>query len=564
LAIWEGRTNVIKSTENFNNAVWAATGTRIIPNCIAAPDGTMSGSKLVEDTTLSKKATQVIAGTDLITRSFSVYMKAGELYEASIRIGRNKTTELANINLVTGEVTSSGSLVLSISVDPFSGGWWRVSITVEATYVGNQYAVVSTRPGEDEVIGDGISGIYIWGAQVEEAAFLTPYIPSVETFVSRASVGTYIGSDGLIKTAAIDEARMQYNPDKLEIAPKLLLEEERENLCLYSDSIGDDNWSKVNVTATLNDALAPDGTMSASKIVFAGTGQVYQTIESTGQALVSSFFIKGTAGETIKIEARAVDASVVYQVSHTLDGSWQRLDSVRAGSDDWSGQTGTEVRLAIRFDVVNTASTIYAWRGQLEAGAYPSSPIKTEATAVPRVADISTSTAGVRVDTLVSITGDNFSSWYNQEEGSFLLSGLLDSYRGGYPRVISVSDLTSNNVLNVVLSPTDPDSRPYLSIKKDGVAQVSLGSTTVANDITFGEHFNVAFSYKENDVALSVDGGTVLPDIVNTIPKVIHMQLGNRGYPAFVTPLNGYIASLRYYPRAIADSELQIITQGEG
>ena len=51
--------------------------------------------------------------------------------------------------------------------------------------------------------------------------------------------------------------------------------------------------------------------------------------------------------------------------------------------------------------------TIHVWGAQLEAGAFPTSYIPTEASTRTRAADDA------------SITGKNFSEWYRQDEGSF-------------------------------------------------------------------------------------------------------------------------------------------------
>jgi len=70
---------------------------------------------------------------------------------------------------------------------------------------------------------------------MELGAFPTSYIPTQETFTGRTSIGTYIGSNGFIQTAASDVARYTYNPQNLSVAPYLLLEESRTNLQLHSE-----------------------------------------------------------------------------------------------------------------------------------------------------------------------------------------------------------------------------------------------------------------------------------------------------------------------------------------
>ncbi|GEM_PF-4890679 len=79
----------------------------------------------------------------------------------------------------------------------------------------------------------------------------TSYYPSLDTFTSRASVGTYIGSDGLIKTAAVNEARMQYDPANPLAPAKLLLEPAATNYCKGSETLGGWTGAPGRVTSSL-------------------------------------------------------------------------------------------------------------------------------------------------------------------------------------------------------------------------------------------------------------------------------------------------------------------------
>ena len=57
---------------------------------------------------------------------------------------------------------------------------------------------------------------------------------------TRASVGTYVGRDGLIKTASENEPRFDHDPETLE-SLGLLLEEPRTNIAEYGTIVGDAN-----------------------------------------------------------------------------------------------------------------------------------------------------------------------------------------------------------------------------------------------------------------------------------------------------------------------------------
>ncbi len=91
--------------------------------------------------------------------------------------------------------------------------------------------------------------------QVDLSSFMT---------FTRGSTATYVGPDGLIKTAGVNEARYGYDPVTGE-ALGLLVEEQRTNLYARSTNL---NWLyKTRASIIANSALAVDGTMTAITII---------------------------------------------------------------------------------------------------------------------------------------------------------------------------------------------------------------------------------------------------------------------------------------------------------
>lgn len=197
LLVEESRTNLLTYSEQFDNATWTKQQSSIINNTTVAPDGTTNADKLVEDTstTLHRAFQQV--GASIGTYTYSLYCKAAERTRVFVILSDNITGSIgAYVDLSAGTVVADTATVgawtnISRSITPVGNGWYRV--TVSGTTGGSMTSLLpmvylsngSSNNSTTTYTGTNGSGVFVWGAQLETGSFVTSYIPTVATQVTR-------------------------------------------------------------------------------------------------------------------------------------------------------------------------------------------------------------------------------------------------------------------------------------------------------------------------------------------------------------------------------------------
>jgi hypothetical protein len=199
LLIEEQRTNLLVRSEEFDNASWSIIGTVTVPtNQVIAPDGTLTADKFVlGDTIASNNAAVFQSATKPATSApytTSLYVKAGEFN--SLRLILRDAASASNFvqaffNLATGTIAQAANAggtftAASAAITAVGNGWYRVSVTgTSSTETSISVRILNYQNGTGIATGDGFSGIFIWGAQLEAGAFPTSYIPTVAATVTR-------------------------------------------------------------------------------------------------------------------------------------------------------------------------------------------------------------------------------------------------------------------------------------------------------------------------------------------------------------------------------------------
>ena len=192
-----GQTETLKGTgENFVlysqafSGNWTTSNASLTANATTAPDSSNTATLLYNN---SSNSTHYLYGNGNFalsanaTYTFSVYLKSQNLSYASIQgDGANGYLgAVSTFNLSNGTVVSTGSGVTSATITSAGNGWYRcVCVSSASASASNAKVAIFLNNGTSTTYtGDGSSGIYVWGVQVEFGSVANTYVPTTTSAI---------------------------------------------------------------------------------------------------------------------------------------------------------------------------------------------------------------------------------------------------------------------------------------------------------------------------------------------------------------------------------------------
>ena len=292
------RRNLLTYTEQFDNAIWVKGNASVSQNAETAPDGTTTADKLIENSATSTHQIYQNYQSPIVQNiTFSVYAKAAERNVIAL-LEPNGTER--TFNLSTGVATGSGASMVNAG-----NGWWRCVASGQAIDTANRsYAVRLSNGSTTNYAGDGTSGAFIWGAQLEVGSTASVYqqivTPEISFLQYQPQPVLYTDSAGTTPVTAVEQA-VGLALDKsrgLVLGPQLVT-----NAGPFADTSG---WTGT------------DATLAASS----GQLEATNTAAAAGYAISSSFAT--TAGRMYRVQysaRRGTSSSIDIQAARADTGN---------------------------------------------------------------------------------------------------------------------------------------------------------------------------------------------------------------------------------------------------
>lgn len=460
-------------------------------------------------------------------------------------------SQYANFNIANGTVGNTSGLATgtTATIEPYSDGWYRISMSAPAIITGTSFGFslgfINNTNGTSRLptyIGNPANRVLAAMGQIQKGTTARPYI---------------------LTTSAIRHApRFIYTPATGK-SLGLLPEGSRTNLIRQSETLGT-TWTQTFITVSSDVEVAPSGETTADKVVedaTDGAHGVAQNITYTAVAHTFSVYAKAAERNWIRIGFGNAGAdNVWFDLVNGVTGviaAGFTASMQNAGNGWWrcivtrtptAGSLSTYIRIATGDTVISyqgdNSSGVYIWGAQVEAGANFSSYIPTTTISVVRSADV------------CRIAGTDFADMYNQNEGTvfcaFRTAGILNARNGVYGITASNRQLAN---IEAVMGTNTSLTLAVASSPPNFATQALFSQTVIPLRL-----FKSAIAVKTDDFAGSVGGSIQTDNLGQLNPIMDRFVIGATGDTSGPSAGFNTFESIRYYRRRLPNPKLQALT----
>ena len=400
---------------------------------------------------------------------------------------------------------------------------------------------------------------------------------------TRTSSGTRTNSQGLVEVVSANTPRFDHSYDPVSGTVRslgLLVEEQRTTYQTYTED--PTQWNTSNMVPTGNSVTLPTGEVSTT-IEYKGETTdannkfirptTFGTITAGDTFVYSGFYKKGTTNGERYVHIVLQNNTASEGTGRRFDfdnGDWastQSLNGVTVANsgfekypNGWfriwmsctfpsdSGAVQTFTRLFINSTSIPYDTSFSLWGAQLEKGSFPTSYIPND-----------TGSQKTRNPDNVSMTGDNFSSWYNQSEGTFFARHKVGVGRTSGGSHVYSADLNFSNRISAQYAFNGEENlnRFRSFVRYTGTV---FGDFSPDDSAIEGVFQKSSHSYSLTNTTQYLNGSIVGVGTTPTgLPITTTFEIGK--YMQTFDYLNGHISQLIYYPRRLTNTQLQNLTR---
>ncbi len=326
-------TNLVTYSEDFTDSSWNLDGSQLnltrTPNAALSPSGNNDATKLIANNITKTPSTAYIGVTTSASTPYttSIFAKKGEYDYLVSGTGAYAGGYYAVFNLSNGTVSKQPTASdTNASIEDYGNGWYRC--LVNTTNAGG-LELLFISPSVDGTIttlyNSTTSGIYIWGAQLEEQSQATAYIKS----------------DGI---AAVRKASTT-------------------NLITYSEDFS--TFDQIqDITLTADATTSPTGTSNATK---------FTSSAASGSKVRDNISVVSGTTYTFSVYCKNIDATLIKLLLYDGVTSFNNVVTSEVSTTEWTrvsltftaGNTSSSGQVQIARDLPSGESAFF-WGAQLE------------------------------------------------------------------------------------------------------------------------------------------------------------------------------------------------------
>ena len=449
------------------------------------------------------------------------------------------TATAYTVSFYVQRVTGTGTINFTLDGTNFTaitaptGSWVRYNITATPTAGAKTIGIQIVTSGD---------AINIAFGQLENRTGASGY-----TATTTAAITNYIPQ---LLTATTNQPRFDFNPIT-RVSLGLLMEQQSTNLLTYSSDYTNAVWAKTNATATSAYTISPDGTLNAQLLTATANGGHIDNYHAmvSGTTYTFSVFAKAGTSDNLYFTMGNVRNGPTFTFStatwstvanwtttvQAVGNGWYRISASTASN---STQSNT-----MQMGIGTSGQTVLIFGAQSEALAFPTSYIPTVASQVTRAQDFAT------------MTGTNFSSWFNNNQGTVYCSFDVASSGTNSP-YMAPWGIDNGSVVGYDIQKNSGNSA--VTAYEGNAVIPNIGSITAINTT---QQSIYTFNNTSGSLGFSgiLNGGTVGSTTAQPLSYIpTQMSLGAMRSSNY--GITGHIRKFAYYPIATTSAQLQALT----